>query len=113
MSKNWLMIWSVFGGSSPVYSGFVSSTASLARLERGHLVAARSDHLGAVLQLVGREDVGGDTANDAVATTCAHVASGSLRVKTTVLSSGALMLFMFASSEEAPFGSAISIRCTP
>ncbi len=38
-----------------------------------------------------------------------QVASGSLSLKTTVLGSGASMLFMFASSEEAPFGSAISM----
>ena len=37
-----------------------------------------------------------------------QVASGSLRVKTTVSSPFALMLFMLASSEEAPFGSAMS-----
>ena len=37
------------------------------------------------------------------------MASGSLRLKTTVSLSGASMLFMFASSEEAPFGSAMSM----
>ncbi len=37
-----------------------------------------------------------------------QVASGSLRLKTTVSSPFALTLFMLASSEEAPFGSAMS-----
>ena len=42
-----------------------------------------------------------------MASTEGQVASGSLRLKTTVSLSGASTLFMFASSEEAPFGSAI------
>ena len=37
-----------------------------------------------------------------------QVTSGAARWKTTVLSSGASTLFMLASSEEAPFGSAMS-----
>ena len=46
----------------------------------------------------------GTIANEAVASTEGQVASGSVRLKTTVSLSGASTLFMFASSEEAPFG---------
>ena len=49
----------------------------------------------------------GTIANEAVASTEGQVASGSERWKTTVSLSGASTLFMFASSEEAPLGSAI------
>src|SRR5215208_5912021 len=48
-------------------------------------------------------------AKDATVKTKGQVASGCLRWKTTVLSSGASTLFMFASRDEAPFGSAISM----